>query len=273
MTAMPRILTALDASATFEPTARAAQSLATLLNTRVTGLHVLEPDSPDADALSERAGFQVETVASTDVVGTLRRAMDAPDVIMGVVGTRDEPDGTFPVGHVARLLAEQLHVPLLVVPPGSVLGSDGRLRRTLVPLDGLAETTADVEELVRQLMAARVEVVLTHVFDVGHPPRFVDEPQHDYEAWRDEFHSRHEPGANRVELRRGDPWVAVCACAHEIDADLIVLAWSQDLGPGRAAVVRGAMADPTIPTLLLPHTAHTPAPSGLPSVAPSMHSD
>jgi hypothetical protein len=39
---------------------------------------------------------------------------------------------------------------------------------------------------------------------------------------------------------------------HETSADLIVLAWSQDLGPGRARVVSETLAHSHVPVLLLP---------------------
>jgi nucleotide-binding universal stress UspA family protein len=258
---MTRILAALDASDTLEPTARAARSLSALLGAQVAGLHVVPPAAHRAADLEPRAGFEVEVVEATDIVEALRRAMETSDVAVAVVGARD-PAGTTPVGHVARRLAEQLTVPLLVVPPGSSLGVDGRVRRALVPLDGDPETSADVGGLVERLASARVEIVLTHVFNTRHVPRFVDEPQHGYDAIRDEFRARNEPLADRVELRRGAAWGAVLSCAGDIAADLIVLSWAQDLGPGRAAVVREAMANPTIPTLLLPHHETSAPPVG-----------
>jgi hypothetical protein len=40
--------------------------------------------------------------------------------------------------------------------------------------------------------------------------------------------------------------------AHETAADLVVLAWSQELGEGRARVVSETLARSSIPVLLLP---------------------
>jgi nucleotide-binding universal stress UspA family protein len=54
-------------------------------------------------------------------------------------------------------------------------------------------------------------------------------------------------------LRRlGVPADDVVAVARETHADLIVLAWSQDLAPGRARVVSETLAHSDVPVLLLP---------------------
>jgi nucleotide-binding universal stress UspA family protein len=249
---MPTILAALDASETLEPTVRAARSLAVLFGAEVVGLHVLEEDSPDPDTLARRAGIAVHTLPDDDVVASLVAAMEDPGVVLAVVGSRDLPGRAAPVGHVARLLATRLSTPLLVVPPGSALGARGELARALVPLNGDPPATAELDDLIARLADNGVEVVVTHVFDPKHPPRFVDEPQHGYEAWRDEFWARHEPRADRVELRRGAAWDKVLTCAHDVAAELIVLCWAQRLAPGRAEVVREVLANPTIPTLLVP---------------------
>jgi nucleotide-binding universal stress UspA family protein len=255
---MPTILAALDASETLEPTARAARSLAVLFDAEVVGLHVLEEDSPEPATLARRAGIAVSTRPNDDVVASLLAAMEDPDVVLAVVGSRDLPENSAPVGHVARLLATQLTTPLLVVPPGSALGSRGELVRALVPLNGDPPATDELHDLIARLTHHDVEVVVTHVFDPRHPPRFIDEPQHGYEAWRDEFWARHEPRADRVELRRGAAWDQVLTCAHDVAAELIVLCWAQRLAPGRAEVVREVLANPTIPTLLLPRTGEPP---------------
>ena len=249
---MPTILAALDASDTLEPTARAARSVAALFDAEVVGLHVLEEDSPDPATLTDRAGFTVDARAADDTVAALVEAMGDPEVVLAVVGSRDAPGAAAPVGHVARLLATRLTTPLLVVPPGSVLSSRGKLTRALVPLNGEPPAPPGLHDLIARLADHGVEVVVTHVFDPRHPPRFVDEPQHGYEAWRDEFWARHEPRADRVELRRGAAWDQVLACAHDVAAELIVLSWAQRFTPGHAVVVREVLANPDIPTLLLP---------------------
>jgi hypothetical protein len=44
----------------------------------------------------------------------------------------------------------------------------------------------------------------------------------------------------------------VVAVAHETAAELLVLAWSRDLSPGRARVVSETLAHSNMPALLIP---------------------
>ncbi len=55
-----------------------------------------------------------------------------------------------------------------------------------------------------------------------------------------------------VELRCGDPATRVLDAAEETSADLVALAWHQQLGAGRAEVVRRAVAEGRFPVLLVP---------------------
>ena len=60
-------------------------------------------------------------------------------------------------------------------------------------------------------------------------------------------------GHTALLLRRlGVPADDVVAVADETGSNLIVLAWSQDLAPGRARVVSETLAHTDIPVLLLP---------------------
>jgi len=95
--------------------------------------------------------------------------------------------------------------------------------------------------------------VALHVFDKGTTPRFLDRPEHDIDAWTREFLARYcsEPGS-RLELRAGRTGHHVVDAAEGEDADMIALTWSQDLSPGRAAVVREALARTCLPLLLVP---------------------
>jgi nucleotide-binding universal stress UspA family protein len=86
-------------------------------------------------------------------------------------------------------------------------------------------------------------------------PAFSDHDPHATRAWEQEFLSRSMPTPHdRVTLvrRLGVAADDVVAVARETGADLIVLAWSQDLSPGRARVVSETLAHSDIPVLLLP---------------------
>ena len=73
---------------------------------------------------------------------------------------------------------------------------------------------------------------------------FTDQPQHEGEAWNQEFLARYCPwgvGLVRFETRVGSAAAVVPAVAEETGCDLIALGWSQDLAAGRAGVVRAAL--------------------------------
>ena len=86
-------------------------------------------------------------------------------------------------------------------------------------------------------------------------PAFADHDPHATRAWEREFLSRYiSTTDDRVTLvrRLGIPADGLVAVADESCPDLIVLAWSQDLTPGRARVVSETLAHTDIPVLLLP---------------------
>ncbi len=62
------------------------------------------------------------------------------------------------------------------------------------------------------------------------------------------------PGA-RLELRSGTAAEHVAKVAGAGQADMIVLAWSQRLDPGRAAAVRRTMLEAEVPVMLIPMPA------------------
>jgi nucleotide-binding universal stress UspA family protein len=100
---------------------------------------------------------------------------------------------------------------------------------------------------------ADIEVVVVHVSDEASIPRFSDQLQHETEAFASEFVSRHCPeGEVRLDLRVGVPGERVVAVCDEEHSDLVALAWSRNLAPGRARVVRHVLEHSRVPVLLVP---------------------
>src|SRR5436309_6878213 len=84
---------------------------------------------------------------------------------------------------------------------------------------------------------------------------FTDQPQHEQGAWNEEFLRRYCPwgiGSVRVERRVGRCEEVVPLVAEQKAADIIVLGWAQELAPGRAGVVRAALARSSVPVMLVP---------------------
>ena len=132
--------------------------------------------------------------------------------------------------------------------------SRGRSRLSLAP-----------RHLIEIACDANLDVVVLHVHDEASLPAFTDQPQHETDAWAEEFLARYVPsrfGDVRLEVRVGRRNEEVLRAAEELDADLIALGWSQISLPAArrscAVLERGH-----IPVMLVPvYLAATPS-SGL----------
>jgi hypothetical protein len=143
--------------------------------------------------------------------------------------------------------------PLLIVPPGSFPAERRRLTRVLVPLDGRPESAEAVGPILAMLVAARLELVVVHVFDRASVPNFWDQPQHAVSAWEREFLHRNLPAhRSRLRLCLGTPADMVVLAGEEERTDLVVMAWSRDLSPRRASTLQNQLAHGGLPLLLVP---------------------
>jgi nucleotide-binding universal stress UspA family protein len=146
-----------------------------------------------------------------------------------------------------------LDKPLVVVPPD--VARLGKLRRILVPLEGTVSTSLAPTRIIDVACDAELDVVVLHVHDETSLPSFTDQPQHEADAWAEEFLARYCPGRLgevRLEVRVGRREEEILRLAEEMDADLIALGWSQKLAPGRAPVVRTVLERGRVPLLLVP---------------------
>jgi nucleotide-binding universal stress UspA family protein len=139
--------------------------------------------------------------------------------------------------------------PVVLVPAG-VVAVRPRIERVLAPLDGTPEAAVAVVDAAR--FATR-DLIVLHVFDTAVVPAFWDQAAHAGQAWGDEFLARwcDRPGTE-LTLRDGSPARWVPEVARTERADLIVLGWSRNLDPERAATVRGTVAQASVPVLLVP---------------------
>jgi hypothetical protein len=219
--------------------------------------------------LAERYGVPLRTAAVVDgedaVERTLTSAITAPDVTVVVVGARAHPGPGRRVGHLARAVAIGSRAPVVVVPPDAADASHrargvdaatglAPVRRALVPLETAELAAGVVVDWIERLQAEGVEVVAVHVFAGADRPPIVDRPVRDLQLVGDEFLARSLPGAAvaDIDLRAGAVGAGILHAAAEAATDLVVLCWSQDTSPGRAAVVRDVLRYATVPVLLLP---------------------
>lgn len=229
--------------------ADAARELADTLGTEVAALHLVRHagTAPPADVtIPLRQRVTADALTETVGVGS------AADVACLVVGAGDRFPSASGDRPLIAELAPRVSVPLLVVPPGSALGRTAHLRRLLVPHDGSPRTSRRLHGLAAQLRAAGAELRVLHVLDPAVTGGLLPGGAYDLEAWRREFRLRHLDDQDSLTVRCGDPWERVRQEARRIDADAVVLAWGQHRSPGRAALIRAALADRSLPLLLVP---------------------
>lgn len=243
---MTRILACLDRSPCDAPVLRTADALAGLLGATVDAVTVDRPgEAPMADA-PDRA-----RVLSGEPAAVLLDELGAADVVLGVIGSRSVRAKPAVAGHVALELLASSPVPLAVVAPGGASLPAGH-PRILIPLDGATATTEAVAPLANRLASGGAGVVFLHVYDAGSLPPFVSSAD-DLAILAEEFLDRHLPERTEpCELRLGEPGRHIGDVADTHGADAIMVAWRQDLSPGRAEVIRHLVRQDLRPLIVVP---------------------
>jgi universal stress protein family protein len=249
-----RVVAAINDCDTGAAVLSVAKGLASRLAADVEAVHVAEiPDGEVAAAMSADAGIAMRRIVSPDAPSwVLVSLLSEKDVVLMVLGARDETNRRRGAGHVALGVATSAGKPVVLVPP--LDGASIRpLDRMLIPLDGTAQTAAAVRNAMETFGGSDIEVVGVHVFEPDTVPRFWDKPEHEEAIWAEEFAARQAltPGA-RLELRLGAPEQAVVDLTEREQPGLIALAWSQSVAAGRAAVVSAVLERCRVPVLLIP---------------------
>jgi len=243
------VLAAVDDSAGAGRVVGTARTLADLLGMSVRAVHV---GTAIPRSLRRALGVADVTVVEGDPAAEVLTAIRGADVAWAVLGSRNELPGPIPAGHVSAVVVAGVDKPIVLVPP-TATGSRP-IRRVLVPLEGTAETSLTVTDPLFELTRAGVEPIALHVFDEQTVPRFWDDVAHAHSSYSHEFRRRwcDTAGITDVRLRRGRPAAHVLDVAEQEQVDLIALGWNQDLGPGRADLVRTVLGDARVPVLLVP---------------------
>jgi hypothetical protein len=150
---------------------------------------------------------------------------------------------------------------VLFVPPGSRVPTS--LTHVLVPHDATPATSAVLATVGGAPLWRHAEMVVLHVASAELPsqpgsfpaPRMIDHDCYDWSDWREEFVRRFcrvSPGMLvRVELATGAREESILRVAHQLRADLLILAWSGVLEANRARTVRSVCAVAPCPVLLV----------------------
>jgi nucleotide-binding universal stress UspA family protein len=239
---MTIVLAALESDACAQRVLRTAITLADLFDGTAIALHVRENGTSSPQALATAAGVELHEAAGGAIEQIVAAARN-PDVTALVLGARGVHGGPQPAGHTALEVITRVPKPVAIVPPHAHMPQ--QLARILVPLEGTSESSFALEEMVALAQQHQLEILVLHVHSPATVPAFSDHEPHGTLAWEQEFLTRYIATPHeRVKLirRLGVPADDVVAVARETAADLIVLTWSQCLGPGRAQVVSETLA-------------------------------
>ncbi|HYL51722.1 MAG TPA: universal stress protein [Acidimicrobiia bacterium] len=244
------ILAAIDNSPSCSSVLAHAALCAAEVDGQVCAVYVNASAAPDLELPSWK-GAGVYVVDGNPVERLLRIASH-PAVTAVVIGRGGAPGASAP-GDVCRALASRLAKPLLIVPPE--VSRTPAFTRVLIPLEGTVETTTPIAAFLRALAPGHGrETILLHVFTPENLPPFADHEPHESNAWVQEFLTRFAPPADhrrRMTMRVGR-LEDVGRVADEVHADVIAVAWSQDLAEGRARVISALLEHSTRPVLLVP---------------------
>jgi nucleotide-binding universal stress UspA family protein len=271
MTSARTVLVPLDGSAHATAALPVARGFAKLLHATVAVLHVSD------DALAPSALVERIKLSAEDILGCVveQRSGAAAAAIVEEAGRRhaamivmcpqirtDLPSRA--LGSVAAAVLCTAPCPVVLVPPARGQQS-WALHRLLVPQDGTPTSAAAMRPATEFAAMAAAELVVLHVATPGieaptEPgtlisPRYVDQPQHEWPAWAQEFLDRLRAvgGAKngldiRLAVARGDAGSAILDFARE--SDLIALCWRGILEPDRAQTMQRVIRDTVCPVIV-----------------------
>jgi nucleotide-binding universal stress UspA family protein len=228
-----------------------AIALAALLDSTPAGLHVRENGAGTLAQLARAEGVEMRELGGSAIEQIVAAARE-PGVAALVLGMRREPGCSEPAGRTALEVITRVAKPVALVPPQAEPRE--RIARILVPLEGTSESMQALEHVLELARNDQLEILVLHLHSPDTVPAFADHEPHEAEAWEREFlrgYVSHPDERVRLVRRLGTPADDIVTVAHETSAELIAMAWSQNLGPGRARVVSETLAHSDIPVLLL----------------------
>jgi nucleotide-binding universal stress UspA family protein len=248
-----KVLAALDETPAASPVLAAAHEIARMFGADISAVHVLQDGVQRVRELAADDRVPLEELEGSPGARLAQALEDDDESVALVVGTRAQPLGGREIGSTALEVVTTAHKPVFAIPPDLPPGFV--VRRVLVPLEGSLATSYAPYAALDLPGGEHIDIVILHVFEEDALPAFSDQPQHEWEAFDREFLARYSPWPVehvRLEVRVGRPHQLILPVARETDCDLIVLAWAQELAPGRAIIVRETLRRGRIPVLLVP---------------------
>jgi nucleotide-binding universal stress UspA family protein len=248
-----KVLAALDQTAAARTVLAASHQIARIFDAEVSAVHVLQDGVEGVRQLAAANRVPLVELEGPPAATLAQTVEGDDDAAALVVGTRALPHGGREIGSTALEVVTTAHKPVFAIPPE--LPAEFAVRRVLVPLEGSLSTSYAPYAALDAPGAEEIDVVILHVIEEDALPAFSDQPQHEWEAFSNEFlarYSRWPFERVRLETRVGRPDQHILPVARETNCDLIALAWAQELAPGRASIVRETLRRGRIPVLLVP---------------------
>ncbi len=273
MTSARPVLVPLDGSVHATAAISVARGLAELYHATVAVLHVTD-DAFVSTALVDHVklssedvrGLVVEQRPGAAAAVIVREAAErGAALIVMCPRTRTDREART-LGTVAEAVLRAAPCPVVLVPPARGC-RHWALRRLLLPHDGTPTSAAAIRPATHLASMAAAELVVLHVATPGTErptepgtlvsPRYVDQPQHEWPAWGQEFLDRLRAvgrAANGIDIRlalaHGEAGSAIVNFARQNGSDLIVLGWRGSLEPERAQTIRRVIRGASCPVIV-----------------------
>ena len=192
----------------------------------------------------------VDNTGKDPSAGILAELLGSDDVIAAVLGSHSLPSKPGPLGHVAAAILTSAPIPLVVVPPTAVIPPP-ESPRILVPLDADQSTGQALAPMLARLRSRGATVLPVHVFTSETLPPFIS-PEN-LEVLGRELARKHQiANGTETALRLGNPAEEIIRLSKEQSADVLLVAWSQNLTPGRAGLFLHLLSSATVPIIAVP---------------------
>lgn len=207
-----------------------------------------------------------------DSIIRLAQGLPSPIIVMCTHTAREEEGWT--LGSTAEAILNSAPAQIMLVDPERAQ-TPWHLKRVLLAHDGTPSADIATGPAADLAHLAGAEVVALHVAARKAPqpepgslpaPRYVDQPQHEWPSWANEFLQRMmtlgAPPASvnfKLLVTGGQPGSEIAQFARENSADLVVLAWHGSLATDRAGTLKVVLHGSGCPVMLICAQVTNPA--------------
>lgn len=246
-----------------------ARELAVLAGATLHLAHVDPARVPAAEGLlsmlhlsrSDVNGVVLDPRVGTPAAQIVDLARETHSTFIVLCPHADASGAAHGLGSTAEGILENAPCPVIFVPPARG-AKPWHFGSALVPHDGTPSSSAAVPAMVELVRRAHASLWVLYVAqaDGTSPeagglamPRYVDQPQHEWPSWIDEFLDRfHLKGVPnmRFAVAAGEPGDEILRASRLHEVDLIVLGWRGTLASKRAVVLKKILAEAPCPVLV-----------------------